>query len=181
MDLTVADQRDVSGLAASQVFLKEYPLGIIDPRQPGQSVFRRFAHDGVDGAGRRAERILHHEGASLAPDQSFGLGTRGDEVRLREGDASLPAQFPGKIALAFEAQPLAGRAEDGDAQAQEFGRPGSQRPLERHRDQEVGSMLPETGAGVGHIDAGNARAFLTRPIMGVVPGEVGRYLCAVAP
>jgi hypothetical protein len=51
----------------------------------------------------------------LAPDQSFGLGTRGDEVRLREGDASLPAQFSGKIALTLEAQALARRAEDGDA------------------------------------------------------------------
>ena len=39
----------------------------------------------------------------LAPDQSFGLGTRGDEVRPGERDASLSAQFPGKIALAFEA------------------------------------------------------------------------------
>ena len=102
-------------------------------------------------------------------------------MRPGERDASLPAQFAGEIAFAFEAQPLAGRAEDGDAQAKEFRRPRPQRPLERHRDQQVGPVLPETGAGVGYFDAGNAGTFLTRPIMGVVAGEVGRDLRAVAP
>jgi hypothetical protein len=41
-------------------------------------------------------------------------------------------------------------------------------------------MLPETGAGVGYFDAGDTGALLTRPIMGVVAGEVGRDLGTVS-
>jgi hypothetical protein len=61
MNLAAADERDVSGLGASEIFLQENALGIIDVPQPRARVGDGLAQNRVDRTRRRAERIFDDE------------------------------------------------------------------------------------------------------------------------
>src|SRR5215471_8813946 len=58
VNLSAADQRNVSSLATSEVLLHKHALGVIDIPQPGASVFNRFAKDGVYRTCWGAQRIF---------------------------------------------------------------------------------------------------------------------------
>ena len=73
MDFTAADERDVPGLGASEIFLQENALGIIDMPQPRARVGDGLAQNRVDRTRRRAERIFDDERLRIFRENFFGF------------------------------------------------------------------------------------------------------------
>ena len=50
VNFAAADQRDVAGFGATQIFLEKDAFGVVDVRKPGAGVLDGFAEDGVNRA-----------------------------------------------------------------------------------------------------------------------------------
>ena len=143
MNFAAADQHDVPGLGAPEIFLQKNALGIIHMPQPGPRVLHRLAQNGVDRARRRAERIFDDERLRMPRQDFFGLDSVRRHERLRKGDFEIGAQLPGEIPFAFNPHRLAGRTENADTRFQQILRPRVQRPVNGLRNDDINAVFPD--------------------------------------
>jgi hypothetical protein len=158
INFAAADQRDVPGLGAAQIFLQKNALGIIDVPQPRPRVGDRLAQNRVNRAGRRAERIFDDERLRMFRQNFFRLDAVGRDEGLRKGNFESAHKLAGKIAFALDPHRLAGRTENADAGFHQILRPRLQRPVNGLRDDDLNAVFLEqrnrAGKGVARKSFG---------------------------
>jgi len=176
--MSAAHQHDVPHLGAAQVFLQKNALGIIDMLQPCPRVLDRFAQNGVNRAGRRAERIFDDEWPRMFRQDFFGSFLIGRNVGRRKGNFEVRAQFSGEVAFALDPHRFARGAENAGARLQQILRPRLQCPVNGLRDDDLHAVFLDERNRAGKRVARKCRSDQRRREMAVIAGEISRDVCA---
>src|SRR5437867_7358057 len=121
----------MAGLASAEIFLQENSFGVINVFKPGARIVQGLAQDGVNGARRRAQRILDHESARMLPEHLFGLQTIARHVCLWKWYFKIMAELPREIPFSLNSHPFSERTKDWDIR--QLVSPRRLRPIDRHR------------------------------------------------
>src|SRR5689334_16292672 len=176
MDFAAADQGDMAGLRATQIFLKEHALGIIDVPQPGTGVLHRLAQDCMNRAGWRAKRIFDDVWPWMLAQDAFGRESVLCDMSFGKRDAVIVTKLSGEIAFALDAHAFAGRAKDGHAAGEQFLAPRRLRPVNGHRNDQARLALFEERDGAGKIGVREGWPRQRRRVMAGVACEVSSDL-----
>src|SRR6266481_5914720 len=97
------------GLASAEIFLQENSFGVINVFKPGARIVQGLAQDGVNGARRRAQRILDHESAWMLFQHLFSFQAVARHVGLWKGYFEIVTELAREVPFALNSHPLSDR------------------------------------------------------------------------
>src|SRR6266849_1028283 len=101
-------------LASAEIFLEENSFRVINVFEPGAGIPQRLAQDGVNGARRRAQRILNHESARMLFQHLFSFQAVARHVGLRKWYLKIVAELAREIPFSLNSHPFSCGTEDWD-------------------------------------------------------------------